>query len=799
MKNYQKGLLAVMVLTAMGLMAAEDKTIYVTTFADEDGENSNACSLREAIKTAKLDKSYGGCAVGRRLANDGSAADVIQLEAGEYKLNRELVVESAVNIQGKSAYSYIEKSPITNNYPLREALSTTISGQGKTRLFNSIESHSSINVYDLILKDAYSQGNGAAFYVAGALTINNSEIVNAQSKSEGAAIYAAALNSELGITINNSLLQQNNAEKLGSVVAMDCQGNLGTTQTSISISNSSLVNNGSQNSQSIIDLCGYATLALSNNTIAKNTTSHTGHIIQMTNQVGRPLHAAASLSALSNTIVENTARSVLYYDNVGAKSLAYNILAYNNALSCEYALNAGKPTLEQKVSFGRAANAIQTTGPSRCVLPDLNEEQKSTDLDISGSSMSSLLSAYLKPSVDSRYLGMYYPRDNKTATDLVDVGYDGCAATDQRGIDRVVGSTLLLDPNAQNSCDIGAIETRRLTAADIVDLRNVSLVSLLDGYQQNIDQLKVIIEDKDTLKIEIPSLKDELKEYEDLLKYTQKYQKYRAIYIDPFSLAMPQEVLNGNSVQVKVLNAQNYEVSTKSIGVGLLEGSGDSMKLNGEKDPALKCEWKADFGRIIMYRTDDTQTSATDFEYCSYTLKDKKTGASSAGILRAGFVNIAPIAKNDQYSINPANNLIVTANLLENDSDNGDGPISTLSTEKSVFYKNDAGLETPIRIVNPAAGLSIQAERQGACPGTYQRDICYGGDIRFAVKNNLSQYDYHMEYQVFDADALISNTATISLKNTVKNTNTSSGGGSTGLFALLGLLGLVACRRLSNK
>ena len=53
MHNYKKGLLCVMVLSAMSLMAAEDKTIKVTTFADENGENTNACSLREAIITAK--------------------------------------------------------------------------------------------------------------------------------------------------------------------------------------------------------------------------------------------------------------------------------------------------------------------------------------------------------------------------------------------------------------------------------------------------------------------------------------------------------------------------------------------------------------------------------------------------------------------------------------------------------------------------------------------------------------------------------------------------------------------------
>lgn len=33
MKNYKKGLLAAMILSAMSLMAAEDKTIYVTNLS----------------------------------------------------------------------------------------------------------------------------------------------------------------------------------------------------------------------------------------------------------------------------------------------------------------------------------------------------------------------------------------------------------------------------------------------------------------------------------------------------------------------------------------------------------------------------------------------------------------------------------------------------------------------------------------------------------------------------------------------------------------------------------------------
>ncbi len=54
-----------------------------------------------------------------------------------------------------------------------------------------------------------------------------------------------------------------------------------------------------------------------------------------------------------------------------------------------------------------------------------------------------------------------------------------------------------------------------------------------------------------------------------------------------------------------------------------------------------------------------------------------------------------------------------------------------------------------------------------------------------------------MDYAIFDADEKMSEKATILLRNTVKNTNTSSsGGGAIGMWGLLGLLGLAGYRRL---
>ena len=798
MKNYKKGLLTVAVLAAMSLMAAEDKVIKVTTFVDENGENDNACSLREAIKTAKLDKSFGGCNVGRRVATDGTAADVIQLEAGEYKLDGELVVESAVNIFGKDPLSYINRSPITNKYPTREALSTTISGQGKHRLFNTLASQAPLNISNIKLEQGYSNADGATFYIAGSLGIYNSEVSQAKADGEGAVVYAVAMDYEQNLIIQDSLIHNNIANSHGSVLAMDCIGNLGSTQTRVDIANSSIVNNGSNGTASILDFCGFATASLINTTLAKNTTRNDGHIISLVHTNQRPLTASSSLNLLSNTIVENTAKSTLWYDNRSSISLGYNLLAYNNGLSCEYALNEGVPSVEQLVLLSSVKNAIQTTGDSRCVLPERTASSTANDIDVSNISMSSILSSYIEPSITTRFLGLYYPRNLQTATDLVDVGSSGCADVDQRGIARAASATLILNPSSKNTCDIGSVEVRRLTAADVSDLKNSSLVELKAYYQSNIDELKALIENKETPAEELPGLNIELQEYEDLKKYTEQYQKYRAIYIDPFSLPLPDERLNGNSIELRVLNAENYDVILQKIGVGELKGEGDTVQLDGTVDDALKCEWKPDLKQIMMYRTDGKSTSATDYEFCSYTLKDKSSGNSSAGILKARFENIAPIAVSDEYIIRRENNLVVTVNPLENDSDDGDGPLDTINPTRKAFYHNEDGLETPIRIVKLPAGVELEAERQGPCPDDYQRETCYGGKLTFAVKNNLSQSSYSMEYNIFDAEEKISNTATINLKNSVRNTNTSSGGGSMGLWGIFALAGLALYRRYKS-
>ena len=190
MKIYKKGLLSLMILTAMTLMAAEDKTIYVNTFEDEDGENLNKCSLREALVAARKNIAYGGCTAG----NTGTGQlDRIQLQAGEYILKRELRPESAVKIYGETPFDYKTKDPLTHQYPARGPISTVINGNHTSRIFNTSETQASIFLENIELKNGYSSAEGGALLIAGPLNMTNTAIKDSKSDKAGGAVYILSL------------------------------------------------------------------------------------------------------------------------------------------------------------------------------------------------------------------------------------------------------------------------------------------------------------------------------------------------------------------------------------------------------------------------------------------------------------------------------------------------------------------------------------------------------------------------------------------------------------------------------
>ena len=206
-------MLAISVVAALPLMAATvDDTIYATTFADEDGENKNACSLREAIQTASDNKSYGGCAVGKKSPD---VTDRIELKAGEYTIGKPLTPSSMVNILGETPADWSEKDIITGDYPKRLPMQTIIKGNHSFSLFDTTSGKSNLTLQSVRLESGKS-ARGGAIKAGATVSLVQVEIANS-SANEGGAIYLSGVGSTLDVT--NSVFEGNTATR-GAVLAM---------------------------------------------------------------------------------------------------------------------------------------------------------------------------------------------------------------------------------------------------------------------------------------------------------------------------------------------------------------------------------------------------------------------------------------------------------------------------------------------------------------------------------------------------------------------------------------------------
>lgn len=806
MKHYKKGVLTLMVLSAMSLMAAEDRTIYVTTFADENGENTDKCSLREAVITASTHKAFGGCSAGQP---HSTVTNVIQLEAGEYQLKSELQPSSAMLIVGKEPADYSKPDVLTNSYPAATALKTTINAQGSSRIFNTNNTSApSLTLTNLKLINGSSKNErtnaGGALYLGGPTILNNVSIENSNAQT-GGAIYLNGTHSDL--TITHGTFQKNNAVT-GSLLAMTCSDQLNDTKRSIVISSASFLGNGAANSNSMFAFCGQPDVNFSANTITENTANaNNGSIIQfsaVTPQGNVSLSDLSSIVLLSNTIVKNSAWSTFLYNAPTSKTLGFNVLAYNgNGKSCRYTGNdlatVDKPNMTvEKNAWALSANSAN----SSCELPAkvTATEAVKNSVDLSNIAFSSVLSSLQPASQYTGFMPLYFPLNIKGASvSLVDTKAYSCSGYDQRGVGRVNASESKTSDQS-NSCDIGSTEIVRLTAFK-AELTNGSVVTLLDQYKGYADKFKTLIEDKTTKPEFLPYYKAEQAKYSNLANIKTK-QKYRTIFFDPFVSNLPHEIELGNGGrEIKHLNAQNYLVEVNAKGIGNISENVENIK----PDANLKCEWDASLGLIKMWRVDDHVTPTGDKEFCQYTLRlnANRTKSSSAYILGT-FGNIAPIAKDAEFTVKEGSDKKVTVDLLNYVNDDGDGLVSALTDQKLknklAYYTNANGQDLAIRITKKIDPLLFSAERSGPCPGEDRLYTCYGGKITVQYKNTLDPFSYKFNYAVYDADGLISNEATVKLNNTAtaENSVRNSGGGSMGWFGILGLISLVGYRRYQD-
>ncbi|MNH64825.1 hypothetical protein D3C73_168220 [compost metagenome] len=803
MKNYQKALGVITVIAAMPLMA--QTTIKVTTFADEDNENMNACSLREAITAAEMRKSYGGCEVSAIDANY-----TIQLEGGTYTLNKELTPKIGLNIIGKEATDWERKGVLTNDYPAQKALETRINAGGKSRIFNTAVYQQPLTLTNIILENGKSTESGGAIYAGADVTLKNSQILNSQA-SKGGAIYLGGNTASL--TMSHSLIQNNGQTSTeGSILAMSCMFNTSYSARTISLDSNSFVNNGSASSISAFNFCGSPTATFTNNTIAQNIASPTnGSILKFTgdadpskNQTSN-LSSASSLILQNNTIVENSANTTFLYDKLGNKKLDFNVLAFNNgSYACRYLLGAAAE--EKDTGLDLRFNALNLTGNApKCDVPKEVVPAGNTNIDIVNNVLNTLLEPLKGANENNGFLPIYYPKNNFSATDLIDVDSESkviCQPQDQRGLARLVSNTYYyqnLNKN-QNSCDIGSVELMKLTAGDLEGLGNISFTTLIETYQKSYDLYDSLLKDPTTPSNFIVYYKVRLAEFKDLLDKFKNdtahvNTKYRAIYIDLKNYGFPLPTEDINHV-LKFFNTADYNVKAEPLGVAQKV---EDLDPKTETKKNQRCVWNPTVQQILFYRVDDDVTSSTTNEFCKYTITTKAGVELSSGLIKAKFANIAPVSGDGTITFKYLANEMIPLNLLKYANDDGDGPASTLITKPTKPQFSDLPIYLPSKTSKDGIFTVVKADREGPCPGKDSKNTCYGGNIYIQAKNVFNTFNDTLSYNVYDANGLISaKPGTINLISTATTTDDSrsgGGGGSLGILSIASLLGLAVYRR----
>jgi CSLREA domain-containing protein/MYXO-CTERM domain-containing protein len=837
---YRKSLLALVVLATLPVTAATDRTIYVSTVEDEDGENASACSLREAIQAATTNRAYGGCIAGQL-----DIPDQIKLKAATYNIKKSLVINSTMVITGGDAANFDKEDPFTNVYPARSKLETTIQPANSDlifSLFDSTTSRSSFTINNLILKNGKSN-RGGAIRAGGTVDLNRVRITNSSATDVGGAIYLEGSSANLNAA--DTLFDENKAVR-GAVIGMSCLDNVAWTQHSIRFERSSIYANGSTSTQSIIDYCGTAISNINASTIAKNEVGSNGNIIKYAYSNNYPLHPSSTLDLISNTIVENLgdeSTATLYYDNVGKLSISDSIIAYNKGKSCKYGVDnvdVAKLTTSQVVANYNAlilpkanrSNNDECDLPGHIFTKTDNTGGGSTVVfkDLSSVSFNQILAPlYLgKEGLESEegLFPAYIPIATNMAKEmLIDQGLGNCSERDQRGLLRI-NTSLSNTATATNTCDIGAIEVSELKAADLLGVTNTSQVTPISQYEDNIEYYENIYKDKDLDPKLLKRYKQLIDNEKQALQNFKNKRAYRQAYASVLDNSTEQEVLTpeGNSI-VSMLKkfgdnvSENYTIVAEAAGRGtdqfIQTREAKDLTVSAE-DSNIHCAWEPELKQVVIRRKDNNgivpaTTPSGEYEYCKYTITYNKSSETdliqSVGYIQARIVNIAPIAKDDEYNLTYGSSQPITLNILANDADDGDGDSTPDMTDypKSYpsFYQNpESNSYANIKLVTKPTLGKLNFEYEQPCPdntNTRPEETCYGGKITYTPNNTFSTFNDSFSYKVLDQDRAESNEAAVKIINTATTSDdTRGGGGSVGLFGLLGLFGLAFMRRKMN-
>lgn len=493
-------------------------------------------------------------------------------------------------------------------------------------------------------------------------------------------------------------------------------------------------------------------------------------------------------------------------------------------------------------------------------LPPFNETSlslKPTDLDYRKLEGYGFLPAYIpkRANAASGTVG------GKSAS-VVDLEGSGCSAIDQRSSPRNIRLFTAGNPKL-NLCDRGSIELNKLYSDSVVSISNYSVIERIDSIKSDIKKYQDImnaadfdVKFKKQYEVTIKDLEKQLTVLQIVNPKNPQTQRYRQVYATLFTTSVGQEQYidvppvdrtKDQYTGIKynrfinydgTFNSKDYDITVKSVGRGPLsfitdalsnpDSIPDSMK-NQEK--YITCVWSPTLKEVLVSRTEPrpagqpplpVTTPSGSAEYCAFTVTLKSDPrVKSTGYVQARIINIAPVAKNDSFTLKYGNTAPIQLNILANDNDDGDGTsnVPGYPTGRNVFYEDketnsyanikvsdvkqtDTGFETDLGYVN--------FQYVQPCPNsstTSEEETCYGGKITYTAKNIFSPFNDSFKYKVLDADRMESNEATVRIVNTATTTDDTrgnsgnstgsggGGGGSVGWLALAGLGLLAAARR----
>lgn len=777
-----------LVLSAGAPRASLIFTINVTTTDDEDGTNSAACSLREAVKAVNSLKAYGGCPAG-----DAFADNVIQLEAEEYSLTKgELYVTNGLTLKGKDAQKEahdLVEDPLTHVKP-REfrpdyedadpaigETGTFIVATPGSRILNNIDG---VSLVQLVLVGSASSrqvapqpvaDNGGIIFATAAVTMRNVVVSGGSvtgttlASGNGGAIYLGGDNTAL--TLIDVTIQDNHADNKGGAVALLCSSGVNPfAQHAVTVSRSLIRGNSSGEGAGAFELCGNTNVTLTASTLSANSSaSGSGTLAYV--QGAEVEQGQLNLNYV--TAVEQDGH-VLALNGLASVNITGSLLSgFDTGSATEICHNPNSTVEWASATPGDSFNAFDNDGSCAGLL-----STSGTNVPIV---VNTPLLSVLVPIQHPRGPGGYYPAASTAGapfglTDyylpklavgspILDRGpaIGNCLGGDQRNTDRRSGA----------ACDIGAVERLQISSRD-------------DAAESKADTDRLAIVD---------------------VLANDSYGEDDSTGPYKFAANTPDDPDTGAN-----------ELAPSVI---LVDDAGGRCEWRLSNDPdypgklvvqSLDTDWLAVVPSVKV--PNGALTPEATPITCTYRVVDNKPETSATvGTVKVQIKNQAPNALADSY-LRPVGTAEVVFDPLENDNDEGDGkfglvahatPNADPDLPDIVTYGPEVDWAPfyPVEIVSAPSLGKVYGASSGLCPGsTTIPKICLTPPLRYVADNNLSPFTDSFSYTVYDSDGQSSGAAVVSVYTDAPDPDHGGGAGSFDWLPgiALGLLGLRRFRRL---